>query len=62
MGGINERHKEISRRRHRRKKMRVLRRKLQKASSSEKLVIAGKIRKMTTGAEIVIANLGLEER
>ncbi len=33
-----------------------------KATVSEKLVIAGKIRELTPGAEVVIEQLGLEER
>lgn len=61
MGGINERHKEIRRRRHRRKKYAAFTKKVQKATSSEKTVIAAKIRKLTTGAEVVLANLGLTE-
>ena len=61
MGGINERHKEIRRRRHRRKRYAAYSKKLAKASSSEKTVIAAKIRRMTTGAEVVLANFGLTE-
>lgn len=60
MGGINERHKEIRRRRHRRKKYGLLKRRVTKASSSEKEVLAGKLRKLSVGAEVVITNLGLE--
>lgn len=62
MGGIIERHKELRRRRKRKQKMKVLRRKATKATPTEKAVIAGKIRKMTPGAEVIIANLALEER
>jgi hypothetical protein len=62
VGGIIERHKELRRRRKRKQKMKVLRRKASKATPSEKSVIAGKIRKMTPGAEVIIANLALEER
>jgi len=62
MGGIVERHKEIRRRRHRRKKYAQLARRAAKASASEKAVLATKVRRMTVGAEVVIANLGLEER
>lgn len=62
MGGINERHKEIRRRRHRRKKYPLLEKRAAKASSSEKAVIVAKIRRMTTGSEVVIANMGLAER
>ncbi|MBM4003503.1 MAG: hypothetical protein FJ295_09480 [Planctomycetes bacterium] len=61
MGGISERHKEIRRRRQRRKKYKVFKRRLTKAASSEKTVIAGKIRKISVGGEVVIENLGLQE-
>jgi hypothetical protein len=57
-----ERMREIRRRRSRKKKMTILKRKAAKANQSEKLAIAAKIRKLTPGAEIVIANLGLEAR
>lgn len=60
MGGISERHKEIRRRRKRRKKYDLIKRKVAKSSASEKTVIAAKIRKMTTGADVVIEALGLE--
>ena len=62
MGGIIERHKELRRRRKRKQKMKVLKRKVAKATPSEKAVSAGKIRHMTPGAEVIIRNLGLEER
>ena len=62
MGGIIERQKEIKRRRTRRKKYKLLQRRLEKASVSEKAVIAAKIRRMGIGAEAVIANFGLAER
>ena len=62
MGGISDRKQEIKRRRHRKKKLTVFKRKLKKATASEKAVIAEKIRKMTPGAEIVIANLGIEDK
>ena len=62
MGGIVERQKEIRRRRTRRKKYKLLKRRLTKASVSEKVLIAAKIRKMGIGAEAVIANFGLAER
>jgi fructose-specific phosphotransferase system component IIB len=59
VGGISERGKEIKRRRQRRKKLAVINRKLQKATASEKMVIAEKIRNMTPGAEVIIKNLSL---
>ncbi len=62
MGGISDRKQEIKRRRHRKKKLNIFKRKLRKSSASDKLVIAEKIRKMTTGAEIIIATLGLEDK
>jgi hypothetical protein len=61
MGGIIERHKELRQRRHRRKKLAILKRRAAKASASEKAVIAAKIRNMTPGAEVIIANWGLEK-
>ncbi|MDX1963551.1 MAG: DUF6800 family protein [Pirellulales bacterium] len=61
MGGISDRHQEIKRRRHRRQKITVFKRKLAKASASEKAAIADKIRRLTPGAEQVILNLGLEK-
>ena len=57
-----ERHKEIRRRRHRRKKVDQFKRKLDKANTSEKNVIAGKIRKLTPGADELIERWKLEER
>ncbi|MGC3966465.1 MAG: hypothetical protein QM775_03580 [Pirellulales bacterium] len=60
MGGISDRKQEIKRRRHRKKKLAIFKRKLKKASGSDKLVIVEKIRNMTSGAEVIIANLGLD--
>jgi len=60
VGGISDRKQEIKRRRHRKKKLVIFKRKLKKATASEKLVIADKIRNMTPGAEIIIANLGID--
>jgi hypothetical protein len=62
VGGIVERQKELRRRRKRKQKINILKRKVAKATPSEKAVIAKKIRNMTPGAEVIIANLGLEER
>ncbi|MGC4004253.1 MAG: hypothetical protein QM811_14505 [Pirellulales bacterium] len=61
MGGISDRHQEIARRRHRKKKMEVFKRKLTKASASDKLVIAEKLRKLTSGCETIIETLQLEK-
>jgi hypothetical protein len=62
MGGISNRMKEVKLRRHRRQKMAKFQAKLKKATTSEKLVMAEKIRKLTTGASVVIARMGLEDR
>jgi hypothetical protein len=62
VGGISERHKEIKRRRHRRKKLAQLHGRLKKATVSEKAVIANKIRNLTPGAEILIEAWDLRER
>lgn len=62
MGGISDRKQEIKRRRKRRKKVEHFEQKLKKATTSEKLLIADKLRKMTPGAEIVIERLGLISR
>lgn len=56
-----ERRKEIKRRRHRRKKMAAFQRKLKKATVSEKVVITGKIRAISPGANMIIANWGLKD-
>ncbi len=42
--------------------MTVMKRRLEKATVSEKQHIADKIRDMTPGAEVLIGTLGLEER
>ena len=60
--GCSERQKEIARRRHRRQKVAKLHAKLKKATVSEKLVMAQKLRSLTPGAEVIIANWGLEGR
>jgi hypothetical protein len=60
--GIIHRHKELRQRRHRRKKLNSFKRRLTKATPSEKAHIATKIRRLTPGAETIIATLGLEER
>ncbi len=54
MGGISERAKEIKRRRHRRRKLEQLSKRLKKATVSEKSMIAAKLRNLTPGAEIII--------
>jgi hypothetical protein len=62
MGGISNRMKEIKRRRQRRKKLTKFESKLKKATTSEKLTMAEKLRKMTTGCDGLIARMGLEDR
>ena len=62
MGGISDRKQEVKRRRHRRKKMDQFKRRLKKATLSEKTVIAEKLRKLTPGAEQIIEHLGLVSR
>ena len=61
MGGISNRMKEIKRRRHRRKTVTKLQSKLTKATTSEKQVIAEKLRKLTPGGEDLIVQLGIED-
>ena len=58
----SERRRELKRRRHRKKKLGVFKRKLAKASVSEKQHIAEKLRGLSPGAETLIADLGLEGR
>lgn len=62
MGGILQRDRELRRRRQRKKKMKILKRRATKANPSEKGIIAAKIRRLSPGAEVIIASLGLEER
>ena len=62
MGGISNRMKEVKRRRKRREKINKFAAKVKKATQSERLVMAEKLRKMTTGSEVVIERLGLTER
>ncbi|MCA9262569.1 MAG: hypothetical protein KDA60_01925 [Planctomycetales bacterium] len=57
----SERKRELRRRRHRRKKVATLQRRVKSASVSEKQVIAGKLRRLTPGAEVIIEKFGLSE-
>ena len=59
---ISERAKEIKRRRHRRKKLSQLSRRLQKATVSERGTITEKIRRLTPGAHVIIERWDLSER
>ena len=58
----SERRKEIKRRRHRRKKMGQLSRRLKKATVSERSMISDKIRSLTPGGDVIVTSWGLEER
>jgi hypothetical protein len=60
--GSIERRKELKRRRHRQAKVTRLKQRVAKATPSEKTVIAEKIRRLTPGGEVIIANLGLVEK
>ena len=57
----SERKRELRRRRHRRKKMPKLKARAEKATASDKKIIAAKIRSLTPGADIIIEALGLEK-
>lgn len=61
VGGISERHKEIKRRRHRRKKLVHFSKRLKKATFSEKTVIADKLRNLTPGVSVIIENWQLAD-
>jgi uncharacterized protein with von Willebrand factor type A (vWA) domain len=56
---ISNRAKEIKRRRKRSEKLTKLKKRLGKATKSEQVEMARKIRDMTPGAEFVISNWGL---
>jgi hypothetical protein len=58
----SERKKELKRRRHRRKKIGIFKRKLEKATVSERAIMADKLRGMTPGAETIVAAWELEKR
>lgn len=62
MSGISDRMQEIKRRRKRRQKLAKFKKRLKKATVSERAVMAEKIRRMTTGSEVIIENWNLEER
>ena len=59
---ISERGKEIKRRRHRRKKLSQLAKRLEKATVSERVTIAEKIRKLTPGGDVIVEQWDLENR
>jgi hypothetical protein len=58
----SERKRELRRRRHRKKKLSILARKLQKATVSERVVIADKLRSLTPGGAALVASWELEKR
>jgi hypothetical protein len=58
----SERTRELRRRRHRRKKVSIFKRKLEKATVSEKGVMAEKLRNLTPGGEQIIEAWELEKR
>jgi hypothetical protein len=60
--GSSERQRELRRRRHRRVKVRHIKRKAAKASVSEKVQLAEKLRSLTPGSEEIINRLELQER
>lgn len=57
-----ERRRELRRRRKRRETLNEMKAKLPKASPSDKVEMARKLRLMTPGAEVLIENWNLEER
>lgn len=58
----SERKRELRRRRHRTKKVGIFARKLEKATVSERTVIAEKLRALTPGGEVIAARWDLEKR
>ena len=58
----SERRKEIKRRRHRRKKLAQLAKRLKKATVSERAAIADKICSLTPGGETIVKNWGIDRR
>lgn len=58
----SERKRELRRRRHRKKKLSIFSRKLQKSTVSERTIIADKIRALTPGGEVIVANWDLDKR
>jgi hypothetical protein len=58
----SERKRELRRRRHRQKKVAGFARKLEKATVSERGVIAEKLRSLTPGGEQIVASWELEKR
>lgn len=59
--GLSERKSELKKRQKRRQQVTRLKKRLGKATKSEKVEIARKLREMTPGAEVLIANWNLVE-
>lgn len=59
--GSSERQRELRRRRKRRKAVIAIKERAKKASSSEKEVLANKLRQMTPGANELIEAMGLNK-
>lgn len=55
----SERQREIRRRRKRREQVGALKKRMEKATQSEKVEIARKLREITPGAEVLIESWGL---
>ena len=58
----SERERELRRRRKRKHKMGLIKKRAQKATASEKEVLAAKIRRLTPGSEQLIEALELEKK
>jgi hypothetical protein len=58
----SERKRELRRRRHRKKKIKIFARKLATATVSEKGVMADKLRSLTPGGRVIVENWELEKR
>ncbi len=58
----SERERELRRRRKRKHKLGLIKKRAEKATASEKEVLAAKIRRMTPGCEQVISAMGLEKK
>ena len=59
--GCSERRKEIRRRRKRGEQLKHLKKRLEKATKSEQVEITRKLREITPGAEVLIADWQLTE-
>ncbi|TWT96159.1 hypothetical protein Pla108_32450 [Botrimarina colliarenosi] len=58
----SERQRELRRRRKRKETITAMKAKLEKATPSDKIEMARKLRLMTVGSEVLIERWGLEER